>query len=82
MGSPSDDQPHGRETAGWFFVGSRGMFAEPDPDAQGAPMLDAMAAHGIKPAIRLEFAFPEAPAALAHQKSSGHVGKIVIRVGS
>jgi len=47
-----------------------------------ADMLDAIAAHGIKPAIRLEFAFPEAPAALAHQKSSGDVGKIVIQVGS
>ena len=47
-----------------------------------ADMLDAMAAHGIKPAIRLEFAVPEAPAALADQKSGGHVGKIVIRVCS
>jgi NADPH:quinone reductase-like Zn-dependent oxidoreductase len=32
--------------------------------------------------IDREFAFAEAPAALAHLKSGGHFGKIVIRVGS
>jgi NADPH:quinone reductase-like Zn-dependent oxidoreductase len=56
-----------------IFVGSRAMFAD---------MLDAMATHGIKPVIDREFAFAEAPAALAHMKSGGHFGKIVIRVGS
>ena len=55
------------------FVGSRAMFAN---------MLDAVATHGIKPVIDREFAFAEAPAALAHLKSGGHFGKIVIRVGS
>jgi NADPH:quinone reductase-like Zn-dependent oxidoreductase len=45
-------------------------------------MLDAMATHGIKPVIDCEFAFAEAPAALAHLKSRAHFGKIVIRVGS
>jgi NADPH:quinone reductase-like Zn-dependent oxidoreductase len=29
-----------------------------------------------------EFAFAEAPAALAHMRSGAHFGKIVIRVGS
>jgi len=56
-----------------IFVGSRAMFAD---------MLDAMATHGIKPVIDREFAFAEAPAALAHMKSGGHFGKIVIRVGN
>ena len=45
-------------------------------------MLDAIATHGIKPVIDREFGFAEAPAALAHLKSGGHFGKIVIRVGS
>ena len=40
------------------------------------------ASHGIKPVIDREFAFAEAPAALAHMKSGAHFGKIVIRVGS
>ena len=55
------------------FVGSRAMFSE---------MLGAIATHGIKPVIDREFGFAEAPAALAHLKSGGHFGKIVIRVGS
>lgn len=56
-----------------IFVGSRAMFAD---------MLDAIATHAIHPVIDREFAFAEAPAALAHMRSGGHFGKIVIRVGS
>jgi NADPH:quinone reductase-like Zn-dependent oxidoreductase len=56
-----------------IFVGSRAMFAD---------MLDAIAAHGIKPVIDREFPFEEAPAALKHMENGGHFGKIVIRVGS
>lgn len=55
-----------------IFVGSRAMFAD---------MLGAMTLHGIKPQIDREFAFGEAPAALARLQSGGHFGKIVIRVG-
>ena len=55
-----------------IFVGSRAMFAD---------MLGAMTLHGIKPQIDREFAFGEAPAALARLESGGHFGKIVIRVG-
>ncbi len=56
-----------------IFVGSRAMFAA---------MLDAIETHRIKPVIDRQFAFAEAPAALAHMRSGTHFGKIVIRVGS
>lgn len=56
-----------------IFVGNRAMFAA---------MLEAIAAHRIRPVIDREFAFAEAPAALAHMRSGGHFGKIVVRVGS
>lgn len=54
-----------------IFVGSRAMFAA---------MLEAVAAHRIHPVIDREFAFTEAPAALAHMQSGGHFGKIVVKV--
>ncbi len=56
-----------------IFVGSRAMFSD---------MLAAMSRHRIKPQIDREFAFAEAPAALARLQSGGHFGKIAITVGS
>lgn len=55
-----------------IFVGNRAMFAA---------MLEAIAAHGIRPVIDREFAFAEAPAALEYMRAGSHFGKIVVRVG-
>jgi len=53
-----------------IFVGSRAMYAS---------MLDAIAAHDIRPVIGREFAFEEAAQALECMRSASHFGKIVIR---
>ena len=41
-------------------------------------MVRAMELHNIKPVLDKEFAFDELKEALAHLKSGGHFGKIVI----
>ncbi len=55
-----------------IFVGSRAMFER---------LLAALVAHQIRPVIDQEFAFDQAPAALARMESAAHFGKLVLRVG-
>lgn len=59
-------------TINGIFVGSRAMFER---------LLAALVAHKIRPVIDQEFAFDQAPAALARMESAAHFGKLVLRVG-
>lgn len=54
-----------------IFVGSREMFEA---------MNRAIALHQLKPVVDRVFPFAEAPAALRHMESAGHLGKIVIHL--
>lgn len=54
------------------FVGSREMFES---------MNRVISLHKIQPVIDRVFGFDEARAALAHQQSQTHVGKVVVRIG-
>ena len=54
------------------FVGSREMFES---------MNRVISLHKIRPVIDRVFGFEEARAALAHQQSQAHVGKVVVSIG-
>jgi NADPH:quinone reductase-like Zn-dependent oxidoreductase len=43
-------------------------------------MMDCVAAHGLRPVIHREYAFEDAPAALADIHAGAHFGKLVVSI--